>query len=302
MGNVQHTFKVVRLGRRRRNPLRDFYHWLMILRWWKLSFFVLATLLLSNVLFALLYLQIGDAIKNATPGSFSDAYFFSVQTMVTIGYGNWYPVGILANCVATVEGMLGLLGFAMAAGLMFAKFSRPTAKVLFSKVAVIGRRDGIPCLSFRMANERANQILEAHITVVLARDEVTLEGESIRRMYDLILQRSHSPNFALSWLAVHPIDPSSPIYGKTPEQLAAVKAEILITLSGIDDTFSQPVYARHSYTYRDLRWNHRFQDIFRREQNGVRYLDFNVFHDTLGMEGHEPLGVQVEGSAPPMNP
>jgi inward rectifier potassium channel len=293
MAHQKHAFRVVRLGQRRRNPLNDFYHWLMILPWWKLLAFVMTVLVASNAVFATLYLWGGPVIKNATPGSFADAYFFSVQTMSTVGYGYWYPVGIYANTLATAEGMLGLLGFAMAAGLMFAKFSRPTAKVMFSRVAVVGPRDGQVCLSFRMANERANRILEANLTAVLTRDEVTREGESVRRMHDLKLQRHHSPNFALSWLAVHPIDRDSPLFGQTPEQLGAMKAEIQITLSGIDDTFSQPVYSRHSYTFSDIRWNHRFRDIFGQERNGVRFIDLNVFHETI---------VHVVGNAPAMNP
>lgn len=264
--------------------MRDLYHWMMIIPWWKLSISVLGLFLVSNVIFAGLYCLGGNTISNARAGSFMDHFFFSVQTMSTIGYGHMVPLGVYANLLATLEAMLGLLGFAMAAGLMFAKFSRPTAKVLFSNVAVIGQREGARGFIFRMANERSNRILEAKLSLVFARDEIAPDGEQMRKMYDMKLVRDWSPNFALSWIAWHRIDEHSPLFNETVDSLTESRAEFIVTLSGIDDTFSAVVYSRYSYFTPDVRWDARFRDIFLESEPGVRIMDMDRFHLT------EPIG------------
>src|SRR5262249_23589165 len=162
------------------------------------------------------YLLLGHAIANARPGSFSDAFFFSVQTMATIGYGQMAPATFAAHVLVSVEAFVGLVGFAMVTGITFSKFSRPTARILFSNVAVVTQRDGVPCLMFRMANERGTSIVEAQAHVVLTRSETTLEGEKVRRFYDLKLLRQQNILFALSWTALHPITQESPFSGETP--------------------------------------------------------------------------------------
>ena len=257
----------------------DPYHLLLTLDW--PQFFLLTAIcyIVTNALFALLYLAGGDCIKNARPGSFLDAFFFSVQTMATIGYGAMYPSTDYANLLVTLEALIGLLGVAMATGLMFARFSRPTARVLFSRVAVITPHNGLPTLMLRVANERRNQILEAQIGLSLLRDEVTTEGLFIRRFYDLKLLRSQTRTFALSWVVMHVIDENSPLYGATPESLEEVQTDIVVTLTGIDETVSQTVHARHYYITDEILWNMRFVDIFSKKPDGRRVLDFNRFHD-----------------------
>src|SRR5208337_4984173 len=157
---------------------------------------------LANAAFALVYVLGGDSIENARPGSFTDAFFFSVQTMATIGFGKMVPRTGLANVLVTLESLVGLLGLAIATGLVFAKFSRPTARVLFSRVAVISPWDGVRSLMFRMANERDNRIIEAQVHVVLMRNEATAENVLVRRVHDLALLRHNNPSFALSWTAI----------------------------------------------------------------------------------------------------
>jgi inward rectifier potassium channel len=162
---------------------------------------------------------------------------------------------------------------------LFAKFSKPTARVLWSRVAVISEREGVPSLMVRMANERGNQIVEAQLRVVLARNEVTKEGERVRRFYDLPLVRDRTAIFALTWTAVHPITPQSPLAGMTPEALREAQAEIICSLMGIDETFSQTVHTRHSYVADELSWNSRFVDILTLNQEGKRTVDYTRFHD-----------------------
>ena len=258
---------------------RDPYHLVLTLDWSKFFALTVASYVATNTLFALLYLAGGDSIKNARPGSFLDAFFFSVQTMATIGYGSMYPSTDYANFLVSIEALVGLLGVAMGTGLMFARFSRPTARVLFSRVAVIAPHNGVPTLMLRVANERRNQILEAQIGVSLLRDETTAEGHFMRRIYDLKLLRSQTRSFALSWMVIHEIDENSPLYGVTPESMAQAETDIIVTITGIDETVSQTVHARHYYITEEILWNMRFVDIFTRKPDGRRLIDFTRFHD-----------------------
>jgi len=190
-----------------------------------------------------------------------------------------YPKTDYANVLVTIEALVGLMGLAMGTGLMFARFSRPTARVLFSGVAIIAPLNGVPTLMFRAANERRNQILEAQMGVSLLRNEVTAEGESMRRFYDLKLLRSQTRNFSLTWTVMHQIDESSPLYGETPESLAETETDIVITLTGLDETVSQTVHARHYYMTEEILWNMRFVDILSRKPDGRRMIDYTRFHD-----------------------
>lgn len=260
--------------------LRDVYHFLIGAPWWLVLGGVAFLFLFSNLLFAICYL-LTDGLAGAKPGSFWDAFFFSIQTMGTIGYGVMYPKNFLANVLVTLESIVGLLGLALATGLTFAKFSRPTARVIFSRVAVISQRDGVPTLMFRVANERVSHVVEAQIRVTMLRDEFTKEGERVRKIHDLSLVRSQSPAFALSWTVLHPIGPNSPLYGATPRSLIDQVIEIVVTLTGIDETLSQNIHARHSYTAEEILFNTRFADVFSLLPNGERTLDLSRFHDTV---------------------
>jgi inward rectifier potassium channel len=263
---------------------RDPYHLVLTIPW--MGFFCLITLtyLGINSLFALAYLAGGDCIANATPGSFPDAFFFSVQTLASIGYGALYPKTVYANAVVTIEAMFGLVGISVLTGLAFARFSKPTARVVFSRAAVITPYEGGPVLMFRTANKRRNQILEAQMRVYLMRDEVTREGQHIRRIHDLPLLRSQTPGFNLSWTVIHPIEEDSPLYGYSSEALVQMNSSIVISLSGIDETVTQVVHARHTYTAQDIFWNHRFVDIIHFTQEGDRYIDYNCFHEVVSLE------------------
>ena len=198
------------------------------------------------------------------------------------------PRDIYANLVVTTESFVGLFSVAVATGLIFARVSRPTARVMFSNRAVITDFDGRRMLIFRCANERANQILEAEITVSAARQAVTQEGYTVRRMHDLQVVRSRSSLFALTWMVMHPIDESSPLYGADRARLTADKVEVIVVLAGIDETFAQRIHARHSYMPSEIVWDRQFADILSIGDNGQRVIDYHRFHlfqDELPTEG-----------------
>lgn len=265
-----------------RTPLSDLYHVFLVAKWRRVIAAFILVYVAANCLFAGLYLLVEGSITNAKPGSFADAFFFSVQTMSTIGYGNMSPHGTYANVLVTAEAIIGIMAVAMATGIMFAKFARPTARVMFSRHAVIDRwMDGQPALMFRMANARSNQITEAAIHLTLIRNEKLPDGRTFRRFHDLKLVRDLSPIFALTWTVIHVLDEDSPLSGLTFDELEDIRAELLVTLSGVDQTFSQRVHARHSYVPTDVVWNARFADILGTNERGGRVIDYGRFHETI---------------------
>lgn len=260
-----------------RRPLSDVYHYLLTLSWPRLMLSVVLLYTSLNVLFAFLYWLGGDCILNARAGNFGDCFFFSVQTLATIGYGYMAPKTSWSHWLVTAEAFVGMLSVAMVTGLMFSKFSRPTARVEFSNVAIIAPRNGVPTLMFRMSNQRANQIVEARIQVAVAMTETTQEHETMRRFFDLAMVRSQNIIFALSWTAMHTIDETSPLFGHTEASLLNSDVEIVVSLIGMDETMSQPVHARWSYVPEEIRWNHRFVDIIRRNDKGEPTIDLRFF-------------------------
>lgn len=263
---------------------RDPYHLLLTIPWTGFLSLICIFYVTINTVFALAYWAGGDCIANARPGSFSDIFFFSVQTLASIGYGAMYPKTTYANIIVTIEALIGVMGIAVMTGLAFARFSRPTARVIFSRVALITVYEGLPTLTFRTANQRRNMILEAQMRVYLMRDEITAEGQFMRRIYDLKLLRNQSPSFTLSWSVMHVIDESSPLYGMTPESLIQTNTMLIASVSGIDETVAQVVHARHSYGTDDILWNNQFVDIIHQTADGHRYIDYQHFHDVLPLD------------------
>ena len=263
----------------RGNLGKDAYHFLRTASWTRLLVFMAALWIAVNLVFATI-LYVGDAaILNARPGSFLDRFWFSVQTMATIGYGYMVPMDSLAHTVVTIESFVGILITAMATGLFFAKFSTPNAKVLFSNVAVIAPHEGQRSLMIRMANGRATAIVEANARLSMTRDETLADGRRFRRVHDLRLRRSTSPVFALSWTIFHVIDEESPLWGLDADQLRGSLASVLVTFTGIDDSLATPVHTRYSYQFADLRFDEDFVDILGEDARG-RYIDFAAFHRT----------------------
>jgi inward rectifier potassium channel len=275
----------IRLISDRADKSPDLYHRLFTISW--PAFFALfgAVYLFFNLLFSAIYFMDSGGIAHARPGSFGDAFFFSVQSMATVGFGNMYPADLFANLVVTVEVLLGIVTIAIATALIFSRFSRPTARVMFSEIGVIAPYDGVPTFMFRAANRRRNQILEAQVAVSLLRDETTLEGKKMRRFHDLAVARARTPIFSLSWTVMHPIVAGSPLYGATPESLAAQDARIIVTMTGIDETFSTAIYARYVYDNVGIIWGHRFVDILGESEDGVPTLDYRRFNQVEPVPG-----------------
>jgi inward rectifier potassium channel len=275
--------EVLPLGLRRR-WFGDLYHRALTVSWPSFLVLNLSFYLLANVLFATLYLLQPGSISNARSDSFADHFFFSVETIATIGYGVMSPATLYANLVMTVESSVGILFAALTTGLIFARFSRPTARVMFSRVAVIGPHNGKPTLTVRLANQRRNQMLAAEVAMTLVRDEQTEEGMLLRRFHDVKLVRDRSPIFAMTFTVMHEIDERSPLFGATAEHLAGMNAELVVTSSGIDETLVQPVHARTSYLPDEILWNHRFADIMGYTEDGRRAIDYGRFHDTVNLD------------------
>ncbi|MGB3573088.1 MAG: ion channel [Phormidesmis sp.] len=258
----------------------DIYHLLLTIPW--LTFISLTSLLYLSIngLFAVAY-SWGDGVATVDqtdPWHLLKLFFFSVQTMASIGYGAMYPTELYAHWLVVIESLVGLFFIAMTTGLVYARFSLPTARILFSNVAVIAPFNGVPTLMFRTANKRKNYILEAQLWVTLVRDEYSAEGDFMRRFHDITLVRSHTPVFSLSWTAMHQILPGGLLDGDTVETLKRDRAEIIVTLTGLDETLAQTIHARHTFTAEAIHWDHRFADILLTSSHGRRVIDFNRFH------------------------
>lgn len=269
---------------RRQGLFTDIYAFLLTTSWKRLLLGFIGVYLLENTLFALLYLAGGNSISGARPGSFADAFFFSVQTLSTIGYGGLSPQGTWGNLVVGVEAFASIVTAALATGIVFAKFARPTARVVWSDVAVIGPRDGRPCLMFRLANARGTEVVSASLRVSALLSYVTAEGERMRRFYDLALERESTPLFMLTWLVIHPIDEDSPLYGLSSEDLHADNVRIGATLTGIDGSLAQTVYAQHDFGPEHIVWGARFVDVLETLPGGRVKVDFARFHDVVELD------------------
>jgi inward rectifier potassium channel len=231
-----------------------------------------------NAVFGLIYFFVGG-IDHMRPGNFLDAFFFSVETISTVGYGVMAPRSVPAHLVMTVESFVGIFNLAIATGLLFARISRPTARVMFSRQAVVTPHEGIPTLMFRAANRRRNRIVEAEVSVTLLHDVVTKEGATIRRFDTLATTRSRTPVFILSWQIMHPIDELSPLLGETAESLAARHAQIVVVVKGLDETFAQIIHARGAYEPHQIVWGAKLADMFSRDEDGTPLIDLSHFHE-----------------------
>ena len=259
-------------------PENNFYHWLLGTSWTRFLLLVIAVYLGTNLLFAFAYLACGDgAITHAQPGSLLDVFFFSVQTMATIGYGRMTPVGSWPNAIVTFEAFFGIVYSALTTGLAFARFTRPTAGVRFSKVAVVGNHDGIKTLKFRVANDRSSHIVEAQLRLWLIAESMTSEGERYRRSVELALHRSESPVFSLTWTAMHSIDESSALNDYLGDSSLDGHWHLLITFTGYHESLANQVYARHVYLPSDVQQNATFVDIVTVSPDGGRVIDLTNF-------------------------
>jgi len=258
----------------------DLYYFFMDGGWIRYLVSLVFLFIMVNVLFASLYVLKPDCIAAARPSSFVDAFFFSVQTISTIGYGVMSPATVYGNSIVTIEAMIGLLSLAMITGLTFAKVSRPRARVLFSDSMVITKYEGRKSLIFRAGNARGNEIVDATMHVTLARDEISTEGHHMRRMHDLPLLRNETPLFVLSWSVIHIIDENSPFHGMRQEDLERASFSVIATLTGHDSTYAQTVHARHIYYSEQILEHREFVDIISELPDGRLMVDYTLFHET----------------------
>jgi inward rectifier potassium channel len=286
--NRDGSFNVQRKGRRVHEVLA--YSNLVTTSWTRFFLFVAVGYVTLNALFATAFLACGPRGITITTDTgvrspFLRAFFFSIHTSATIGYGNTIPVGIPANILVAVESIISLLGLAIVTGLVFARFSRPVADILFSRSAVIAQLGENEAFQFRIINVRNTQIIDLHARVLLARFETNHGGMAVRRYYELPLERENVSFFPLSWTVVHTIDSASPLFGVTEEALRESSAEFLILLTGVEETFSQVVNARSSYRADEVIWHAKFADIFVYDSDGrTTGIDLNRFHDTRSLE------------------
>jgi inward rectifier potassium channel len=263
-----------------RTRYTDFYHAILLAPWW-LTFVQLAVFFIAvNIVFALLYLADPQSLKGLHPGAFWDAFLFSVQTIGSISYTVFVPQTLYANIIVSFEAFVGILIIALFTGIIFARFSRPFARVVFSRVAVITPFDGVPTLMFRTANQRGNQVLDASMRVSLAYQHTTREGMAIRRFVELKLVRERTSLFALSWTLMHHIDEASPLYGVTEDDMYNRQMEIVALFSGTDDTMAEQIYARHAYQPYEILRDRIFVDVLDMTASGRRVVDLTRFHDT----------------------
>jgi inward rectifier potassium channel len=260
------------------------YHYLIQIPWWKFDLFLFGGYVVINLIFGLIYVAIGTQGLAGIDGvSLSERYlqsvFFSTQTFTTVGFGRIAPVGTAANVTSALESLTGLLSFAFATGLLYGRFSRPVARIIFSRHALVSPYQDISAFMFRVANQRSNQLIDIEAVLTLVRLEDDGAGHRVRRFYELELERQHLSFFHLSWTVVHPIDANSPLFGVTKEQLDYSDAEFLIILKAFDDTFSQTVHTRMSYKHKEVIFGRKFRGIIRTDEEGMTEIDLGKIHD-----------------------
>ncbi len=259
---------------------RDAYHWLLTLSWPQFIAFLAGCYLLVNLLFACCYAASGSCIAEARSGSFGDDFFFSVETLATVGYGHMYPATLYGHLVTTAEIMVGMFGLAVVTGLIFVRFSRPSAMIVFTRSLVITPFNGIPTLMMRVANLRHQPMVEAVFRIMLLRNECVPEEGEVRRFYELSLDPAGIIFFPAVLTLRHRIDERSPLFGLTQDDLKASGARFFASLVCIDTVMQIPVHSQQDYSWQDVKFGERFAEIYRDLAVGKVAVDYGRIHDT----------------------
>jgi inward rectifier potassium channel len=262
----------------------DLYHRSMTVYWPVFFGSAAAIFVALNAVFGFLYSLGHEPIANAAENGPLAYFYFSIETLATVGYGDMHPQTNYGHLIATVEIFTGMSFLAVMTGLIFARFSRPRARFVFAKEAVITRHEGRPTLMIRLANARHNTVSRATARLWIIRAERSKEGDQLRRFYEIKLDRSEHPMFVLSWMLFHIIDKDSPLHGVTASDLAEGDALLVLNVGGVDDSSAQQLYARHVYSWRDIRWQHRYRDITSVSAQGRFLLDYTKFDDVVAEE------------------
>ena len=270
-----------------RREYRDIYQWVLSLKWPEFALLLAGIYIILNLVFAAFYALGDECIAGIRSGSYYDAFFFSVQTLATVGYGHWYPQNLYGHIITTIEIIVGVFGLAVMTGLIFVRFSRPAARILFSRVIVIGPLNGRPTLMLRVGNLRAQSMVEAEYRILFTRDEPIMEGDTFRYFYSLKLHFDRLISFPAALTLRHTIDEQSPLYGETAESLAKSRATFVASVIGIDPVIPAAVQTKQDYTWRDVRFGERFVEIYSEPVEGRLTVDFGRLHDT------EPVSEQA---------
>ncbi|PYI94499.1 MAG: ATP-sensitive inward rectifier potassium channel 10 [Verrucomicrobia bacterium] len=269
---------------------RDSYHWVLSLSWPRFALFLAGSYIVINLLFATLYALGGNCIADMTPGSFPQAFFFSVETLATVGYGHNYPATVYGHIVVTIEIFLGMIWIAVITGLIFVRFARPTARIVFSNCLVIAPFDGRLSLMFRVANLRHTSMAEAEFRMIYSRDERVLEGEDIRRFYELEVYPKRMISFPAALIIRHTIDELSPLYGITPERLEKEDAFFVASTLSLELVMAASVQSQQDYAVEDVRFGERFVDVYTQLESGRLTVDYGRLHET------EPVPIVIAQS------
>ena len=262
-----------------RYSLRDPYYLVLTISWPVFFALTVSFYLSANLLFALAYYAVPGCINNARPGVFLDHFFFSIETLATVGYGVMSPASIYGHIVASTEIIFGLMSMAVITGLVFTRFSRPRSRLLFSQVAVVAPYEEHQALMLRLVNQRHGTIAEASARLTLLRRTHTAQNKVLRRFLDLKLERPSTPVISLSWTLIHVIDEFSPLWGMTAEQLQEVNGMLIVSVSGYDESISASVVARQTYSAHSVLFDHEFIDVMEQLPTGEMTLDMAHFHD-----------------------
>lgn len=259
---------------------RDAYHWLLTLTWPQFGLFLACSYLLVNVLFAACYAAGGSCIAEVRPGSLEDDFFFSVETLATVGYGHMYPATLYGHLITTLEIMVGMFGMAVVTGLIFVRFSRPSARIVFSRSLVIVQFDGRQTLMMRVANLRHQAMVEAEFRIMLARNEQVPEEGEVRRFYELPLNPARIIFFPAALTVRHTINEQSPLHGLTAEDLKASDARFFASIICVDTVIPAPVQSEQGYSWHDVRFGERFVEIYKDVEEGRIAVDYGRIHET----------------------
>lgn len=271
----------------------NYYHSLITMPWWRFNIIILIAYLCVNIFFALIYYfgdisHVSGMIYNSEFEKFMEVFFFSAQSLTTVGYGRLNPTGIPDSSIAVIESFIGLLGFAMATGLLYGRFSRPVANILFSKNALIAPYQGFTALMVRLANKNKSELLDPEATFVMS--YVGEEnGKKVRKFSNLKLELTHVTLLTMSWTLVHPIDEESPIYGWTEEEYKKNEVEFLVLIRAYEETFAQTVHTRSSFRYNELVFGAKFNSIILPAANGSVIVELNRINEYVSVPLHEEI-------------
>ena len=280
--------------------LHDLYSLSMTSGWLAFYASIAGLFMALNLIFAAIYNALPGGIANQSPAGFWGAFFFSVETLATVGYGDMHPATLTAHCVATLEILIGMTSIALITGLTFSRFSKPRARIIASRHPVICQYNGQATLMLRAVNARKSMLVQASAQLYLLLEERSPEGHRLRRLLDLRLLREIHPMFFLSWTLIHVIDANSPLFGMRAEQLADRGASLILTISGSDEITTQELRSRHLYSSDAIRWDHVFEDLLQIDAEGREHIDYEHVHSTRPQRPSDAATVHPQPSGDQM--